>query len=120
MTAATDRLTRPWESRYEIRDTTVLAEAKELRVLDMTLMPRQSVPWHRHPRNDDLFIGLRGEFRILYGEAGEGITVHAGERFNVPCGVAHSVVNASTCACQFLVIQGIGEYDYLPVDRGGK
>ena len=51
--------TRPWERNYRIKQTLVLAELPELRVIDLTLAPGERVPWHLHPDNDDLFICLR-------------------------------------------------------------
>lgn len=110
------RLVRPWETRYAIQDTTVLAEVPDLRILDMALLPGQYVPWHRHPRNADLFIGLEGRFEIRQ-EPDERIAVGVGQRHEVPVGVAHAVLNAWEAPCRFLVIQGVGLYDYVPVHR---
>lgn len=56
--------TRPWERDYAIKQTLVLAETPELRIIDLTLAPGECVPWHLHPDNDDLFIALRGTFEI--------------------------------------------------------
>lgn len=113
---ATDRMIRPWETRYVIKNTTVLAEVPELRVLDMTLQPGESVPWHRHPSNADLFMGITGKFQIHFGD-GELIEVGAGLQHEIPVNVPHAVLNASGGLCRFLVIQGVGLYDYVPVSR---
>lgn len=110
------RLTRPWESKYGIQNTTVLAEVPELRVLDMTLKPGEFVPWHRHPSNADLFIGLQGEYQIHFA-VDQMVTVRAGERHEIAVDVPHSVVNVSADPCRFLLLQGVGLYNYIPVDR---
>jgi mannose-6-phosphate isomerase-like protein (cupin superfamily) len=111
-----ERMTKPWQSLYNIHDTTILAETQKLRVLDMTLRHQQEVPWHRHPANDDLFIGLRGSFDIHFGDEGEMVTVEATGRHTVPRGVPHRVVNRRHAECQFLLIQGGGPYSYLALE----
>lgn len=111
-----ERITRPWQSKYGIHNTTILAETPELRVLDMTLHHQQEVPWHRHPANDDIFIGLRGSFDIQFGDAGEVVTIGVADRHTVPRGVPHRVVNRAQAECQFLVIQGVGPYSYLALE----
>lgn len=110
------RLIRPWEAKYDIRNTTVLAEVPELRVLDMTLNPNEFVPWHRHPSNADLFVGLQGEFQIHFADD-KMVTVRNGERHEIAVDVPHTVVNVSAQPCRFLLLQGVGLYHYIPVDR---
>lgn len=114
--AGPGRLTKPWESRYRIENTTVLAEVPQLRVLDMTLNPGEFVPWHKHPANDDLFIGLEGSFEIHVGDAGK-VGVGPAQRHRIPAGEPHAVLNASAAPARFLLIQGVGLYDYVAIDR---
>lgn len=116
MQTKTERLVKPWETRYGIQNTTVLAEVPQLRVLDMTLMPGEFVPWHRHPNNADLFIGLAGQFEIHF-DADRKVTVGSSQRQEIAVDVPHAVINVSSTPCQFLVIQGVGLYNYIPVDR---
>ena len=107
--------TRPWERDYSIRQTRVIAETPELRVIDLTLAPGECVPWHLHPDNDDLFICLRGSFEIrevLGGDADRTTVLRALERHNVEKRVPHTAVNVSNAECQFLIVQGPGRYDF--------
>jgi quercetin dioxygenase-like cupin family protein len=112
--------TRPWERDYTIRQTLVVAETPELRVIDLTLAPGECVPWHLHPDNDDLFIGLRGTFEIrevLGGDADRTTVMRALERHNVAKRVPHTAVNVSDAECQFLIVQGPGRYDFKRLPR---
>jgi len=107
--------TRPWERDYTITQTLVIAETPELRIIDLTLAPGECVPWHLHPDNDDLFICLRGSFEIrevLGGDADRCTVMRALDRHNVEKRVPHTAVNVSDAACQFLIVQGPGRYDF--------
>jgi len=107
--------TRPWERDYTITQTLVIAETPALRIIDLTLAPGECVPWHLHPDNDDLFICLRGSFEIrevLGGDADRCTVMRALDRHNVEKRVPHTAVNVSDAACQFLIVQGPGRYDF--------
>jgi len=104
--------TRPWERDYTIKQTLVLAETPALRVIDLTLAPEQSVPWHLHPDNDDLFICLRGSFEIREVNPDRTTAMKPLDRHNVPRRVPHTAVNVSREECQFLIVQGPGRYDF--------
>lgn len=111
--------TRPWDRLYRISNTTVLAENPTLRVLDMTLAPGESVPWHLHPDTDDLFIGLVGTFEVFHGPQAACALVTAPGRHLVPRGEAHTVRNRSDTPCQFLLVQDGGPYQFVPT-RGAQ
>ena len=105
--------TRPWERDYTIRQTLVLAETPQLRVIDLTLAPGECVPWHLHPDNDDLFIALRGTFEIREVKPDRVTVMRTLDRHNVEKKTPHTAVNVSKEACQFLIVQGPGKYDFV-------
>ena len=113
----TDPITRPWESEYTIRQTLVLAETPELRVIDLTLAPGERVPWHLHPENDDLFICLRGAFEIRQVNPERVTPMRALDRHLVPRREPHTAINVSGEECQFLIVQGPGRYDYKALPK---
>lgn len=104
--------TRPWERDYTIKQTLVLAETPELRIIDLTLAPGECVPWHLHPDNDDLFIALEGRFEIREHNPDRTTQMQALDRHNVERRIPHTAVNTSTNDCRFLIIQGPGRYDF--------
>ncbi len=111
----TDRQIRPWETAFEVEEIEVLMETLELRVLAITLAPGECVPWHFHPDSDDLFVCIAGPVDV-HTKAPAGVTrLTPGARTMVPAKQAHLVHNPSTATIQFLNIQGIGPYDYIPV-----
>jgi hypothetical protein len=44
------------------------------------------------------------------------VPVSVGERFKILPGTAHRISNESTSECQFLLVQGIGRYDWRRAD----
>ena len=113
----TDAATRPWETHYQITDTTIVAETLDLRVLEITLGPGEEVPWHVHSKVDDTFYCLTGAIDILTRKPEETHALIPGQSCRVPRGRGHRVVNAAPAdaTSRFVLIQGPGAYDYVPL-----
>ncbi len=45
------------------------------------------------------------------------VTVKAGETVAVPAGRSHFAAGVDLQACQFIIVQGVGTYDYVPVEK---
>lgn len=108
---------RPWKSEYTVKQTLVIAESSELRVVDITLAPGERVPWHLHPDNDDLFICLSGTFEVREINPERVTTLQPLARHLVPKREPHTAVNVSNAECRFLIVQGPGRYEYRPLPR---
>src|SRR5881394_4642438 len=46
---------------YKIKQSGIIAQCAEMRVIDQTLAPGEGVPWHLHPDSVDYIICLRGQ-----------------------------------------------------------
>jgi len=112
--------TRPWETEYRIKQTQVIAETPELRVIDLTLAPGECVPWHLHPDNDDYFICLRGLLEVRESHPERVTLLKPLGRHNVAKRVPHTAINASETECQFLIVQGPGRYDFKRLPKLDK
>lgn len=110
-----DRNTRPWESEFSIEDTEMVAETPELRAVRLTLAAGQCVPWHWHSAIDDHFICLEGAIEIETRAPRGKHRLAPGNEHAVPAKVAHIVRNVADGRSRFMVIQGIGPYDYHAV-----
>lgn len=111
----TDRIIHPWESEYTIEHTEVVAETPELRVLRITLAEGQFIPWHYHTNVTDRFFCLEGELRVETRAPRNDYRLSPGNDCRVPPKTAHIVRNAGAGRCRFVVVQGIGPYDYVAV-----
>ena len=102
------------ESAYELEKRELIAEAPGLRVQVLTLGPGQCVPWHRHTEISDTFFCLEGEVVLQTRDPETTLELRAGQRATVPAKQPHRVSGANDTRCSFLIVQGVGEYDYLP------
>jgi hypothetical protein len=53
--------------------------------------------------------------RLFLRDPKEDVTLSPGETYTVRPGRPHLVTNAGPTSTTFLVLQGIGEYDYVPL-----
>ena len=96
-----------------------MAEGTDLRVQVLTLAAGQSVPWHRHSEVTDSFVCLEGVVVIETRTPNSVVALNPGERHAVPSGTAHYVHGIDDSRCKFMIIQGVGAYDFVrEPDRG--
>lgn len=63
----------------------------------------------------DTFYVLEGEMRLFLQNPKEEVRLKPGETFVAVAGRPHLVTNAGQGSLTFLILQGIGEYDYVPL-----
>ena len=83
----------------------------------LTLAAGQCVPWHLHSEITDTFFCLDGPMLVQHPE-GREVELVPGERHVVPPGTPHRVSGKAGGRCRFAIVQGIGRYDFIPVDIG--
>jgi len=106
---------------YSIAGREVIAETPALRVVLMTLAPNEATPWHHHTEIADTTFALTGQVRVeLQGPPGplgedkiELRELAPGVPCRVEAGRVHRVVNAGEERCSYLLVQGLGRYDFL-------
>ena len=100
---------------YEVERRARHAERPGFRISELQLSPTQTVPWHYHNNVEDTFYVLEGQIRIFLRDPKEDVRLGPGETFAVRARRPHLVTNAGTSSTTFLVLQGLGEYDYVPL-----
>ena len=85
------------------------------RIAELTINRTQRVPWHCHSNIQDTFYVLEGELRIFLRDPKEEVRLSQGETYSVRVKRPHLVTNAGETSATFLVLQGIGEYDFVPL-----
>jgi mannose-6-phosphate isomerase-like protein (cupin superfamily) len=85
------------------------------RITELQLGPRQQVPWHQHTRVQDTFYVLEGRVRLFLRDPEEEVILEPGQSYAVRAGRPHLVTNGGQGSTVFLVLQGIGEYDFVPL-----
>lgn len=100
---------------YEVEHRARYAERPGFRIQELQLSATQKVPWHYHNNVSDTFYVLKGYLRIFLQNPKEEIRLAPGETFKAKAGRPHLVTNGGNASVNFLVLQGIGEYDYVPL-----
>ncbi len=100
---------------YEVERRARHAERPGFRISELQISPAQQVPWHSHTNVADTFYVLVGEVRLFLREPKEEVRLRPGESYAVRAGRPHLVTNPGAGSATFLVLQGIGEYDYVPL-----
>ena len=63
----------------------------------------------------DTFYVLEGRVRLFLRDPTEEVVLAPGQTYTVSPKRPHLVVNGGQGSAVFLVLQGIGEYDYVPL-----
>jgi mannose-6-phosphate isomerase-like protein (cupin superfamily) len=104
---------------YEVERRARHAERPGFRITELQISPRQQVPWHYHTNVQDTFYVLEGELRLFLRDPKEEVRLTPGQTYAVRAGRPHLVTNPGQGSATFLVLQGIGEYDYVPLTAKG-
>jgi quercetin dioxygenase-like cupin family protein len=100
---------------YEIAGRELVAEGADLRVSVLTLDAGQCVPWHYHSEITDSFVCLEGPMIVETRAPRREYRLLPGQRCAVPPKTAHYVHGENAGPCKFLIAQGVGVYDFVPV-----
>ncbi len=81
---------------------------------EFRMSPTQQVPWHRHTHSQDTFYVLEGHIRVTLRDPDDQIDLAAGESWGpVVAGRAHLVTNPGSEPSTFLVLHGMGDWDFV-------
>ena len=100
---------------YEVERRDRHAERPGFRISELQLSPTQTVPWHFHTNISDTFYVLEGEMRLFLQQPKEEVQLGVGQSYVAAAGRPHLVTNAGKTSLTFLILQGVGEYDYVPL-----
>ena len=106
---------RDASSLYQVERRTYHAERPGFRIGELRISPTQQVPWHLHSNIQDTFYVIEGRIRLFLREPDEEVRLGPGETYCVRARRPHLVANGGDSSATFLVLQGIGEYDYVPL-----
>ena len=98
---------------YKVRRIHVVAKGADVLVREYTLDPGESIPWHHHTLVSDYYYGLEGTVVIETREPVARHEVGAGRTAQVTPPTAHHVSNPTNAPCRFLLIQGVGQHDFV-------
>jgi len=100
---------------YEVERRARHAQRPGFHISELQLSPSQTVPWHFHTNIADTFYVLEGEMRLFLQNPKEEVRLKPGDTYTAVAKRPHLVTNAGKTSLTFLVLQGMGEYDYVPM-----
>jgi mannose-6-phosphate isomerase-like protein (cupin superfamily) len=100
---------------YEVERRAEHAARPGFRINELQISATQKVPWHCHTNIQDTFYVIEGRLRLFLRDPKEEVQLGPGEIYSVRPRRPHLVTNGGSSSATFLVLQGIGEYDYVPL-----
>ncbi len=95
-----------------MEESEVIAKTDNLRVRIMTLDPREVAGWHFHTQvTDDIFC-LTGTISVRLRNPAEEVRLAPGQRCQIKEGRIHRLENLEEFQVSYLLVQGIGKYDF--------
>ena len=98
---------------YQVKRISVIAKGADVLVREYVLDPGELIPWHHHSQVADHYYDLEGKVEIETRQPLAHHELHPGESATVPPLTTHQVSNSSDKPCRFLLIQGVGQYDFI-------
>ena len=81
-------------------------------VREMELSDGAATEWHFHSQVHDYFVWLEGKVRVETKNPDGALVLEPGQRFLVPPGRVHRVINVAGRISKYLLVQGVGRYDF--------
>ena len=82
-------------------------------VREMVLEKDAATEWHHHSEVSDYFVCLTGWVRVETQNPDETFSLHPGETAEVKPPQVHRVVNVHDGRSVYLLVQGVGAYDFI-------
>ena len=98
---------------YEVKKISVIAKGADVLVREYVLGPGESIPWHHHTQVTDHYYGLEGKVLIETRAPLARRELVSGESTAVTPPTPHHASNPYGEPCRFLLIQGVGKYDFV-------
>ena len=98
---------------YQVKKISVIAKGSDVLVREYVLGPGEFIPWHHHTQVTDHYYSLEGVVLIETRAPDARRELNPGESATVIPPTAHHVSNSSGKPCRFLLIQGVGKYDFV-------
>lgn len=101
--------------KYTVKNTETIAAGTDVLTRVFTLAPGDVIPWHFHSHVTDWYFCLAGRLSIETRAPREHRVLDIGERYSIQPKTAHRISNGGDVDCRFLLIQGVGQYDFFKI-----
>ena len=101
---------------FKVKHVEPVLKSSDVQVRIFTLAPGDTIPWHYHQHIADEFFVLEGVLSISTREPALTRKLSVGQSHKIVPGTAHLVANGANHDCRFLLLQGVGTYDWNPAE----
>jgi quercetin dioxygenase-like cupin family protein len=98
------------------RSPKLIVQTADVRIVEYTLQPGDSHPWHYHTEVTDRVYCLEGLIAVDIRQPSERRVLRPGETSEVAPRTVHHVSNAGDGPSRYLLVQALGKYDYIRAD----
>jgi len=100
---------------YTVKSIEPVALGSDVQARLFTLARGETIPWHFHSAVTDWYFVLEGSLSIETRAPADRQLLTVGNIYSIAPKTAHLVANRSDADTRFLLVQGVGSYDFLKV-----
>jgi quercetin dioxygenase-like cupin family protein len=100
---------------YTVKSIEPVAIGSDVQARLFTLAPGEVIPWHFHSAVTDWYFVLEGTLSIETRASAARRELAVGGTYHIAPKTAHFISNRSEADTRFLLVQGVGPYDFLKV-----
>jgi len=100
---------------YTVKAIEPVAIGSDVQARVFTLAPGEVIPWHFHSAVTDWYFVLEGTLSIETRAPADHSELAVGGAYHIAPKTAHLISNRSEGDTRFLLVQGVGPYDFLKV-----
>ncbi|MCP4400388.1 MAG: cupin domain-containing protein [bacterium] len=94
-----------------------IVKTPDVRVRILTLQQGEVTKWHYHTHVTDNIFCIEGTIEVCRRDPEETRVLTPGERCEVKPHRIHTVINRDASPSKYLLVQGVGEYDFISVSN---
>jgi len=103
------------QSDVVISGREIIAEGRDMRVCILTLAAGERSPWHYHSETADNIVCMEETTIVETWAARATYVLEPGQRCTISPKIAHFAHGKDGDPCRYLIVQGVGIYDRIPV-----
>lgn len=101
---------------YKVKRVEPVVKGSDVQARVFTLAPGETIPWHYHGQSTDHYFVLEGVLSISTREPTVVESLTVGKSYKVLPETPHLVANRGDSDCRFLLVQGVGRYDWIAAE----
>jgi quercetin dioxygenase-like cupin family protein len=94
-------------------DSRQILKTRDVLVRIMEMDKGSATDWHHHTQVADFFVCLSGAVQVETRGPEAKIRLLPGQHTQVTAGQVHRVVNVDKDSSEYLLVQGVGAYDFI-------